>query len=80
MLKKYVNITIITSIIIAITSLMVFVPIQTNKADCGSGDRFSLILGQYEEFREAETNPDEIFTHLCPTWLQEDIPNYLYIL
>lgn len=75
MRKKLIIIIPLLALLIVV---MAVVPIKTNKADCDLGKRFSVILGQYDEFRKAKTNPNELFA--CPAYIHDDIPNRLYIL
>lgn len=61
-------------------SLMALVPIKTNDAKCGLGDRFSLVFGQYKEFNQADDRELEIGSFACPAYVHEIVPNRLYIL
>jgi hypothetical protein len=63
---------------IVLIALMALVPVQTSKAACGFGERFSIILGQYEKFKQASISPTEIVG--CPQYIHDSVPNRLYIL
>lgn len=66
-------------ILVAAIILMTLVPVQTREERCGSGRRFSLIMGQYGSFEEASIIPAP-FSYGCPQYEHEKIPNRLYIL
>jgi len=59
-------------------SLMALVPVQTSDATCGLGHRFSIIFGQYEDYKKTNIIPTELLG--CPQYIHNDVPDQLYIL
>ena len=70
-------------LILAAVGLMTVIPIQTNNDDCGMGRRFSLVRGQYEEFKKTEVVSNNFSggsNGACPAITHDIVKNRLYIL
>jgi len=63
---------------VLLVSLMALVPVQTSDAACGLGHRFSIVFGQYGDYKKTKIISTELIG--CPQDIRDEVPNKLYIL
>lgn len=79
---KRINKSKLFIISIAILAILVgfrFIPVKTGYDPCGLGDRYSIVKGQQNAYKEASRNRGNVLIG-CPADIHDYVPNRLYVL